>query len=504
MATSLKAQKWNPVRGYDDTSPPQDVRLDMASNLLNIERTDRGVKKRGGIEVSLSSAVSASADILHQDTFDLSDGTTYEVFFDSNGKGYYQSDPTQFIEGFASGEPVYTEQFLDTLIIAQGVTAMRTWDGTSTGTISASPKGKYIATHLEKLWTAGIDGQLSLVSVSTTGDFNTWSGDGTADINISQNDGQEITGLAVFRNDMIVFKENSIYKIIGFTSTTFQVINVAKNIGCTDHRTIRNTGDFLIFAYLDGVYIFDGQSAKKISAYQDDTWSGLNRTRFDFFDSTIMPDAKMYLLTVPTGSGTTNSKILTYYYDDIFQDDTGNVHLPCFKWEGIEASSLHASRTGSTNSEILYLGGYLGQIYKQSTEESDLGVAIETFVDSPLRSDSSIAQTKNQRRMYIPMVFNVGTVNVYYNYLDNDTDWTLAEAIEGEGGIVGDGIGVDFEIGVSSIGSGGGGSDIFRVNFNGVQARRIKTRISQTSASRTWEINGAMEFYDKFRGHKDG
>jgi hypothetical protein len=167
-------------------------------------------------------------------------------------------------------------------------------------------------------------------------------------------------------------------------------------------------------------------------------------------------------------------------------------------------ASIHSSKIGSTNAEILYFGDYTGFIKKRTTAKSDSGTSIVSYIDSPARSAASISQTKNQRRMYIPVESNVGRLCVYYNYGDNDSDWTLAEELLGTGGSTGDEIGISFEIGVSAIGISGSDSYIQRVNFSGVQGRRIKTRIRQDSDIRTWEINGPVEFHDKYRGHKDG
>jgi len=505
MPATLIKDTWFPIRGFDDTSPPHDVSMDMASNILNIQRTEKGVEKRDGYDKVNETILTATATVLHQDTLNLSNGTSFEIFNTSDGKIRTQADVSaSILEGFATGQPVYTEQLLDTMIFAQGATAMRTYDGTSSGTITASPHGKYITEHLEQLWTAGIDGQLSLISASAVGDIHTWSGAGTADINVAQNDGTKVTGLAEFKNDLIIFKEKSIYKLIGFDAASFQVVNVAKNIGCVEHRTIRNVGSGLVFAFEDGVYFYDGSQVAKVSGFQQMIWNTFNKTRYGFWDSVVQTDRKEYILTVPVGSATENTIQLVYYYDQLWKDEQNRIHMPSYEWSGINMASVHVSKIGSTNVDILYVGDYTGFIKKRTASKSDDGALMTTYIDSPQRSARSISSTKNQRRMYVPVENNVGDLDVYYSINDDDTSWILAESMSGQGGSTGDGIGETFQIGVSQIGVAGSNSTVQRVNFNGAQGRRIKTRLRQDSAIRTWEINGPIEIYDKFRGHKHG
>jgi hypothetical protein len=502
MATTLAQQTWAPFRGFDDTSPEHNVSMDMATNAINVEIMERAIKKRQGTEKVNSTIITATATVLHMDTLNLSNGTSTELVYTSDGNLRNQADLTgSIIPGFATGEPIYSTQILDTMIFAQGATAMRTYDGSTTGIITASPFGKYLETHLEKLWTAGIDGQLSLVSCSATGDVHTWAGSGTADINISQNDGTVITGIKALRSDLIVYKEKSVYKIIGFSSDTFQAIQVDKNYGCVAQRTIQDCGDFHLFAGTDGLYMCDGNRVAKVSGYQDTIWSTRNKTRSEYMTSTLFKDNGEYIVSFATGSATTNTITLVYYYDRAWTDEMGQLHLPCAKWTGIEPASLHTSVITASKNPIMYIGDYSGYIKKRTPDEADDGAEIESYIDSPMVEGSSVATTVNLRRMFVPVVNNPGDISAYYSTQENTTSWVLAESMAGAAGSLGDEIGITFEIGVSSIGSADPDSRIERVNFNGVQARRVKVRLYQKSDIRTWEINNPIELFMKERGH---
>jgi len=503
MGTTLSQQPWHPIRGFDDSSPQHTVTMDMATAMLNMEIVERGLKKRDGTSNVNTTIISGTATVWQMDTFNKSDNTSQELVNTSDGKVRNVADiSASVIEGFSVTTPVYSTQLLDTMIYAQGATAMRTWNGSTSGTISASPNGMYITTHLESLWTAGIDGNFSLVSKSAVGDIHTWSGDGTADINVSQNDGQVIKGLEVLKNDIIIYKNRSVYKILGFSSATYQVVSIDKNYGCIEHRTIQDTGEFHLFAGDNGLYLCDGSRVAKVSDYQDTIWNTRNKTRSAFMDSALFKEKGEYHVSFPIGSATQNTITLVYYFKDLWTDEFGRVHIPCVEWTGINMASIHSSKTGSTNEDVMYYGDYSGFIKVRDTSKSDSDVSISSYIDSPMVEGASVADTVNLRRCYIPVVNNVGDVSAYYSTQENDTSWILAESMAGAGSSSGDGIGETFEIEVSAIGSSDPNTRIERVNYNGAQARRVKVRFRQDSDKRTWQINAPIELYMKQRGHK--
>lgn len=505
MTTTLQQISWFPLNGLDNTTAPHRVTWDCASDLLNIEIIDGNIKKRDGYEKLVTTQISATASVIGQSGLDLSNGTSYDLFHLNTGKIVKLETnvaSADIIKGFTTGENIYATQLLDELIVGQGVTALRTWDGTVTGIITASPFGKYMTTHLEKLWVAGISGNLSLVSCSATGDTKTWSGTGTADINVSQNDGTNVTGMAVLRGDLIIFKERSIWKLVGTTAATVQLYNIAQNVGCIEHRTIKNTGDMLLFAWVDGIYAFDGSSVSKLSWFQDDTWNTINRTQYDMVDAEVFPGNKEYIISFPVGSATTNTKTLVYYYDRLWKTQDGRTHAPAVLWTGVNMASLRRSRVGSTKTDILYVGDYTGYVKKRTTAKSDDGTAINTYIDSPFAASTGVSTTINLRRAFLPFYKNSGTISAQWSTTDDSTSWTTARVINLSGG--GDALGTTFQIGVSAIGSPGDESTIVRTNFNGVQERRLKIRLTSNDALRTWKLENPVELWWKPRGHKDG
>jgi hypothetical protein len=63
----------------------------------------------------------------------------------------------------------------------------------------------------------------------------------------------DITGIIVFREQLIIFSTNTIYKLTGSSSSDFVLDPVTQNVGCSQPDTIREVGGDIAFVYIDGV-----------------------------------------------------------------------------------------------------------------------------------------------------------------------------------------------------------------------------------------------------------
>ena len=74
-----------------------------------------------------------------------------------------------------------------------------------------------------------------------TNDFTSGNGGGTIKVDT------EIVGLRTFRNSLIIFGRDKIFKLTGTSSANFAVTPITRNIGCTDGRSIQELGGDVIF-----------------------------------------------------------------------------------------------------------------------------------------------------------------------------------------------------------------------------------------------------------------
>lgn len=124
------------------------------------------------------------------------------------------------------------------------------YDGTTYTVLNSAPSDILAAKHIvffkNQLFFAK-GSVLSFTSPYTDNDFNPANGAG----NISL--GSEITGLVVFRDQLIVFSEDKIDRLTGNTLADFVLQPITRNIGCVDRDTIQEVAGDVMFLGPDGL-----------------------------------------------------------------------------------------------------------------------------------------------------------------------------------------------------------------------------------------------------------
>ena len=93
---------------------------------------------------------------------------------------------------------------------------------------------------------------LTFTAPYTDNDFTAAAGSGTISL------GAVITGLIVFRQQLIIFTESSIFQLVGNTIADFQLQPVTTDIGCVDTDTIQEVGGDIMFLGPDGLRLLSG------------------------------------------------------------------------------------------------------------------------------------------------------------------------------------------------------------------------------------------------------
>ena len=81
----------------------------------------------------------------------------------------------------------------------------------------------------------------------TVDDFSAANGAGSINV------GQDVTGLVVFRDQLIIFTTNNIKRLTGNTSADFQVSPITDRIGCINGDTIQEVGGDIMYLAPDGI-----------------------------------------------------------------------------------------------------------------------------------------------------------------------------------------------------------------------------------------------------------
>ena len=177
-------------------------------------------------------------------------GTDNAVYF-STGSGWTRVNTT-----LRAGSPTKSRFIAYSIttpvaILVDGVNYAWKWDGSTETTLNgagAPTDPKFAALFRNRLVLSGY-GNGSKLTFSAPNDDTTYSGSGAIEINV----GDVVTGLALFREQLIVFCRNSIRKVTGTTDADFAVVNVSKSIGCISQDAIQEIGGDLIYLALDGI-----------------------------------------------------------------------------------------------------------------------------------------------------------------------------------------------------------------------------------------------------------
>ena len=230
------------------------------------------------------------------------------------------------------------------------------------------PVLKYIVTHKNRLF--GVEAaNPSRLRFSKDLNQDAWPALFFDDV--SPDDGENITALVSFFDQLIIFKRTSIYILSGNNETDFIVQRSQgdSRIGCVSNRTAWVCDNFVLFLSERGIYGFDGLRTQYLSANMEPIFDVTNSNqslRYNFSQEGITCAANYkngsrnwYVLSLPSGSSTSNTFCLVYDFT------LGNWTI----FQGIFAHSLAIVQ--ESNEPKLYSGDYNGFLWKQDTTNND-------------------------------------------------------------------------------------------------------------------------------------
>lgn len=187
---------------------------------------------------------------------------------------------------------------------------------------TSGPIAKFIITHKDKLVLGNIQGFPSRISWSGGGSnvdkFNWRFGGGYIDID--KDAGDEVKGLIEFQDQIIVFKERSIWAV----TLSFQddiviptVKMIMRGIGCVSHRTIKAVENDVFFLSRKGIYTL-GNEANYLNVLRTNELSARIRPLFQSLTQAQLQQAcaayqdNKYKLAYPSTNASKNTKEIIY------------------------------------------------------------------------------------------------------------------------------------------------------------------------------------------------
>lgn len=295
--------------------------------------------------------------------------------------------------------PSYATYDDELVIMSTGGVAPQKWDGTTVGTFGTNtPNGAFGTEHKNRFWMAGdpaLPSHLFYSQPIPAGIDTDWQDGSTSGfIQIAPDDGDKITGIVSFKDDLWIFKgpySGSIHRITGSTpdvtsADAFARIPFVRGLGAAGHNSIFRFRDDIGFIAPDGTV----HSLKATAAFGDFNETALSRPINNFLkdrtDKTRLPFAwaatddsrECVLITLSIDGSTTNNIILCmdYRFDPVRWSN----------WPAIAAESLAVivDQT-SNNNPVPFAGGTDGFVRKleQADRSIDGSTAISYKVTTP-------------------------------------------------------------------------------------------------------------------------
>lgn len=412
----------NPSKGLNNLVSPSLIDNKEFSDLQNVEYDEGGViRKRSGY-ITVGNALTAARG-LGAYTTEL---TQQMVTIDSGTLKYRTTGSWSSATGatFTAGnDPAFVQARLK-LFIWNGVDSGAYFDGTTVTRPGTMPKAKFSVYYQSKHIAAGVPGQPSRLYISNLADatdFTVTTGgtqpqpDNTNDaengnpnvpgatvfagtpalteanvIDIRKNDGDKITGIGVFQDVLIVFKERAIYQVTFDSSGNPTVTPITYATGCVSHKSIKAVENDLYFLSREGVRVlgnepqyFTAIRTNILSIRIQPTMDSISKAYYERSNAEYYDNK--YIMGVPTGTGSAIGR--TVVYDRRFQ---------AFVIWTLTPQALLRFTNSADNSDGLYFMPQTGtQLYMlQPGTYNDNGSAIEAYVVSKAQDGNDPDLTK--------------------------------------------------------------------------------------------------------------
>lgn len=173
-----------------------------------------------------------------------------------------------------------------------------------------------IERYAERIWGGDIAGHPDMLVYSRPYDPTDWTPDtdipedGAGEINVPTWDGDSFTALKRFGDQLLAFKENGIWRILGTNPGEFEVREQFGG-GTINPRTIATYGERVFFVERDGVSVYDGQTtAPYMRENIEKIWRTVNINAMDKMRSAIFKDK--YYLALPVNNSKVANAFLVY------------------------------------------------------------------------------------------------------------------------------------------------------------------------------------------------
>lgn len=286
-------------------------------------------------------------------------------------------------------------------------------------TVDGTNGVKYITIHDHHLIASGVADNLNTLYYSVYNDPDNFTGTGAGAVTISD----QVQGIKGFREDLIVFAENSLHKLVNINdSSNIRIDPIAENVGCLSGYSIQEIGGDLIFLAPDGLRTVAGTARigdvelGTVSKAVQPVINDLVRSINDFTISSMVHRDKSQYRLFYTDTSLSNSQQ---------KGIIGTLRPQGFEWSETVGIEVTAIETGFDNNGIeqRYHGDTDGFIFKHDSGNSFNGSNILAEYQSPDfdYGDFGTLKTLDYIKIsFFPEGDITPSLRVRYDYADTD------------------------------------------------------------------------------------
>jgi len=217
--------------------------------------------------------------------------------------------------GFTNGDwdfLNYQIGMTDVIIMGNGSDVMKKWDGTTFANLGGTPPvAKSITLHAERLWGTGVKATPNSIYYSDDLNPENWTiaEDGAGVIDAPTWDGGVCFGISNIFSDVVVFKTNTICRVLGTYPAVYEVKDVYTAVGAIAEKSIVSGSDRAFFLSKDGLYYYNGVSAYNLLG---DSAKDIVINKAYAKNAVSIIHKNVLYCAFPEGTSTTNNAVFVY------------------------------------------------------------------------------------------------------------------------------------------------------------------------------------------------
>lgn len=218
---------------------------------------------------------------------------------------------------FTANQQWSFDVYMDAVYGGNGIEPLIAHNGTAYSVVNAAINPQLVKVHKNRVF--AVKKNSSTLYFSDAGNPSSFPVNNF--IQINTNDGQNITGIEVLQDSLIIFKDDSIFVLdgepLGAGNTTtignLQLRKANSDVGCTAFRTIQRVGSVLMFMHKSGLYVYQNYAAQLVSQKLNRTFmTGMNPNFLDQCWGVYSSIQKKYLLGFPSPASATPDTVIVY------------------------------------------------------------------------------------------------------------------------------------------------------------------------------------------------